>query len=1182
MSAGQLLTVDDQLREARARLKLARARAELRRLEGDEFEREWHGRRLEESYWGFTGTGFGAYVDPSDAFRDPDLRGFGSPLLPAGAGRYDRLDGRNRPFIWYDIDLDWMRSQSRWIATRNPLGAGVLRRLTNFAIRKGYVYEARPAEPFAKDTATRELAAQVERVLHEFRHLNGWAPRERSAFLRSRRDGEVFLRHFAQPDGTTLVRFVEPEQVRQPPGTDVHHTFGVHTDPADIECRIAYDVSYTNPEDWESVPAEDVSHLALNVDECVKRGISDFFCTGAAVEETWKLLRNLRVVAGVQAAVPWIEEFENASQVQVSAYVDSKKDQARPVVTNPITGRTPNYRTYEPGEIPHIGRGRKYIDQPSAANAPNHIQVVQAGLRAVAARWDMTEAMISGDASNNNYASILAAGSPFVTGIECEQAVYEAFFLRSMWIAVRNAARAGRFTLGGRRVGEHEVSRRIDVHATPPQVAIANKQEEADVDHKDIAAGVMSIQTRRAKVGLKDEQERENLKEEPPKGDGQGQNPAPQQAGGTPEQTPAPQAEPTQSLLGGNDPDDDPLEDWLIGLEEALLFEAGFTGTKQVQWGGKTQTWHYVNGKRVSAATAAAAAGHGGVGAGTPPATPPGPPAAPPAKKPTPKQQARANAQQALSGHLAKFRAGQALTAAEFQAMPGHLAQLTVPELKAARAALGLSAGAKRVKADHVNRLLGYAQLRVQSPPTPPSPAPPAPTPPPAPANPLGRGANVVTGTPATGAAPSAPSGSPPPPRQTWETGKPQPGVVVNGVPFTSAPPKFWEKTKDVDVGEPPPLPGKKINRVGILIQEPDGRVWICQPTNSYGNRKHTWPGGGVEPGLTDQQNALKEVWEETGLQCEITGHLGDFEDSNNGNNGRLYIGRRIGGAPWDAKVEDGKHGPVIRNNRTGQFAAESEAVDLVTPEAAAKLLHRTDDLAQLMTVHPIAVNTPTRGKGSEPLKKFLAAIRPRMEQYKKEQKAKGQYHGVAELHVVQQMRGFNGKPKVVSKKSMDALLAKGEHVELLRGMAPTGGKTGDELAEQYRSGDHFPGHGVFGCGTYADGNKGYANVARTYAGHSGAVIRIALPKTAKVIKASELEKMVATNPEAFKGYRATGGKLPEEDWLGVQAALAGYDAIEVDGKSKRHGAYGKGFYSILNRSILVVQKESARGHVIP
>lgn len=401
-----------------------------------------------------------------------------------------------------------------------------------------------------------------------------------------------------------------------------------------------------------------------------------------------------------------------------------------------------------------------------------------------------------------------------------------------------------------------------------------------------------------------------------------------------------------------------------------------------------------------------------------------------------------------------------------------------------------------------------------------------------------------------------------------FETGKAQPGTL-NGIDFAPAPPKFWEKVKDVDVKEPPPL--KRVDRAGVLIQEPDGRIWIVQPTGGFGSRKYTIPGGGVEAGLTTQQNALKEVWEETGLQVEITGHLGDFEDSNNKNNGRLYIGKRVGGAPWDAKIE-----PHIPNPKTGGMgAAESEKVTLVTPERAAKLLHRTDDLAQLMTVQPMPLNQSTSGKGSEPLKKLLAAINPKADDYSKKKTTAGMDPGDAQLHAVQQMRKFNAKPKVVSKSDFDAVIAKGGHIEMLRGVNGHGNLRADKIADQFRDGDHFPGYGCFGNGTYADSNKGPGN----YGINRSAVIRMAIPKSAKIIKQSDLEMAVPNPPDAFTGQGGGHGK--NDCWLGVHAALAGYDAIYVDGKSSRHSSYGTGFYVILNRGIVTVQKEDAKGYTI-
>jgi ADP-ribose pyrophosphatase YjhB (NUDIX family) len=451
----------------------------------------------------------------------------------------------------------------------------------------------------------------------------------------------------------------------------------------------------------------------------------------------------------------------------------------------------------------------------------------------------------------------------------------------------------------------------------------------------------------------------------------------------------------------------------------------------------------------------------------------------------------------------------------------------------------------------------------------------PTPTPSPAP-TPFAKARRTPLGTPSV-----TPSG-PVPPETIFTTGTPQPGTL-NGVAFSSAPPKFWEKVKDVDIKEPPPA--RHIDRASVMIQEPDGRIWIVKPTNDYGGRGHTFPGGGVEPGLTDQQNALKEVWEETGLQVEITGHLGDFKDSNTGKNGRLYIGRRVGGAPWDAKIES-----HIIDQKTGKPAAESETVVLATPEHALKLLKRTDDLAQLMTVNPIPIDTAVEGTGSEPLKKLVDALEPARKAYEGQKKAKGQTKtGNAYLHTIQDMRGLNEKPKVISKSDMDKLIAQGGHIEMMRGLKDAGygrgAQTAKEMAEEFKRGDHFSGYGIFGSGTYADATKGHNNVCTQYAGYggSGAIIRMALPKTAKIITFAELEKKVPKAPELFKnnGYEAGGSGSVTECWRGVQAALAGYDAIVQDGNSVSHRHYGTNFHIILNRSILVVQEEDAAGHRI-
>lgn len=490
----------EQLQEARDRAELARLQAEARLLEMT-----------------FPGAGV---MDWADWWPDRFGTTAGSrDWLPTPNSRTDRADGGNRPFVFSELDLDWMRSQARWLSGRNPLAQGALRTLTNFTIRKGYAWECRPEKRYEADPTAKSLAQQAQAILDEFHDLNLWSMRERELFSRSRRDGDGILRHFAQGDGTTLVRPIDPEQLRQPLGSPPNWSFGIHTDPRDVETVLSYAITYDaqRPDDWDEVSADDVSHLKLNVDSCVKRGLSDFYSTADAFDGTWKLLRNMREAGAIQAAIAWVEQFDNTSQAALDRHVGAVKDLGRNVVPHPFSGRTTQSQRMEPGTVVKVSSGRSYLPAPLAGNTTQHVAIVQACLRAVGARWNMPEFLISADASNANYSSTLVAGSPFVTSIECEQEVYGLFFLRSQWIALRNACAAGRIRLpSGAACDLDTLQAYIDIHYTPPQVAIADVEKEARVDHLDIAARVMSLQTRRNRRDLDSDQERANLAAEPP------------------------------------------------------------------------------------------------------------------------------------------------------------------------------------------------------------------------------------------------------------------------------------------------------------------------------------------------------------------------------------------------------------------------------------------------------------------------------------------------------------------------------------------------------------------------------------------------------------------------------------------------------------------------------------------
>ena len=154
---------------------------------------------------------------------------------------------------------------------------------------------------------------------------------------------------------------------------------------------------------------------------------------------------------------------------------------------------------------------------------------------------------------------------------------------------------------------------------------------------------------------------------------------------------------------------------------------------------------------------------------------------------------------------------------------------------------------------------------------------------------------------------------------ETFSKSKPPPHEL-HGVPFhhwaghtNNA---AWEheakQGQHFDEPEFKPTPGKKTG-AGVIIQEPDGRVWIVHPTNGFGGYDATFPKGGVEADMTQKGTAIKEAFEESGLKVELTGFAGDVERSTS--KARYYYAKRVGGTPaahgWEsssvtlAPVED-------------------------------------------------------------------------------------------------------------------------------------------------------------------------------------------------------------------------------------------------------------------------------------
>jgi hypothetical protein len=109
----------------------------------------------------------------------------------------------------------------------------------------------------------------------------------------------------------------------------------------------------------------------------------------------------------------------------------------------------------------------------------------------------------------------------------------------------------------------------------------------------------------------------------------------------------------------------------------------------------------------------------------------------------------------------------------------------------------------------------------------------------------------------------------------------------------------------------------------GVVVREPDGRVWIVAPSNAFAGYQATFPKGTME-GMSAQATALVEAYEESGLQVRLLSHLVDVKRSQSYT--RYFLAERVGGHPAD-------------------MGWESQAVMLVPEPSLTQVLNSANDL---------------------------------------------------------------------------------------------------------------------------------------------------------------------------------------------------------------------------------------------
>lgn len=437
---------------------------------------------------------------------------FGGWGFPAGAS--NRRYGRYFPFFQSEGDLNLLRAPARHLAAMNDYAKGAINCALSYVVGGGMRYRCavRADVVDAEEKAfAKKVAAALQVALEDFQKLNQWQGGEQPAverefFRRSRRDGDAILVSYPQRDGTTRVRFVDPERLTQPPGeTFEEWGFGVRAEPDDPEEPLGYYFFFgDNPADGEEFESDRVTMFKANVDRCIKRGLTDFFgSAGEMLHLASRLVGNMGEGAAQQAAIAYVRQHDTATKAQTASFAAAQSTAAGYQRTNLLTGAPENVVQVRPGQHLDIPKGLNFVPPPSAQNGAAHIEILQACLRSIGRGvWGFPEGMVSGDDSNNSYASSLTAEAPFTRRIVGEQPPYAECFRRVNESALRHHCDTVGLAVGGRALSWDEVRRLVELQVTAPSPEVRDKAQEATTNTTYLEKGIKSPQKVAAELDL--------------------------------------------------------------------------------------------------------------------------------------------------------------------------------------------------------------------------------------------------------------------------------------------------------------------------------------------------------------------------------------------------------------------------------------------------------------------------------------------------------------------------------------------------------------------------------------------------------------------------------------------------------------------------------------------------------
>ena len=413
-----------------------------------------------------------------------------------------------------EVELKMLRARSRAFAIRNPYWLGVQHNRVSYTVGVGHTYKV-TAKKHNDPSVTPDLIESVQNEIRDFIRVNRYAERQDEKLIRKDRDGEYFLRYFADdPDGILRVRFVEPLLVWTPPGKgpidDVW--FGIQYK-GDYENPVGYYVRPANylgstqaEDDWSRmIPAKEIQHRTVNVDMSSPRGLPTTFAVQARCEQAIKTLSNMGALVEFRAKIALIRKHVNATASTVKTLLQQQSG-GTGGAGGSGNGPRSTLDQYPRAAVLDTNDQTTYEFPTAQTDVEKIVASIQAELRAVAAALGLAEYMVSADASNANFASTMVAEGPVVKTFEKAQARCIEEDIEVLERAIKHAIKKGRL--------DDNALDLVKIDAEPPAIVSRDVLKETQSDEILNRNHVMSRKTWAARAGLEGDDEQEQIEEE--------------------------------------------------------------------------------------------------------------------------------------------------------------------------------------------------------------------------------------------------------------------------------------------------------------------------------------------------------------------------------------------------------------------------------------------------------------------------------------------------------------------------------------------------------------------------------------------------------------------------------------------------------------------------------------------